>query len=138
EPPDDDCWVGPPREGPLFGGVPWPSLATAYLATLAISAALRVREQTGLGQHVHTSMLQGVLVNTLAGWQRTERFDTPGYQSWVIDPRAPKGFFRAADGRWMHHWVPLPSFVLGVSPGDKLEVPTGDDGDWQVSSPRHA
>ena len=138
EPPDEDCWVGPKREGPLFGGVAWPSVATAYNTTLAISAALRARELTGRGQHVHTSLLQGVLANTIGPWQRVENHETPSFQSWVIDPRAPKGFFRAADGRWTHHWVPLPSFILGSAVGDRIgEQPDGST-DWKVSAPREA
>ncbi len=52
----DDCWVAAPRPGPLFSGVPWVSVATCYLATLAISAAFRVRELTGRGQRVSTSL----------------------------------------------------------------------------------
>src|SRR5579859_709537 len=28
----EGCWVGPDREGPLFSGVPWVSMATAYIA----------------------------------------------------------------------------------------------------------
>jgi crotonobetainyl-CoA:carnitine CoA-transferase CaiB-like acyl-CoA transferase len=128
----DGCWVGADRPGPLFGGVPWPSLACFYLATLGISAALRVRERTGHGQRVHTSLLQGVLATTIGPWQRVERPDTPMFQTWVIDPRAPKGFFRAADGRWTHHWVPLPAFVLGSSQGDALEVTD------EVTAPKEA
>jgi crotonobetainyl-CoA:carnitine CoA-transferase CaiB-like acyl-CoA transferase len=138
EPPTDDCWVGPRRDGPLFGGVPWASVATGYLASLAISAALRVRERTGEGQHVETSLIQGVLATTVGAWQRAERFDRPGYQSWVIDPRAPKGFFRASDGRWTHHWVPLPSFVLGVAHGETLDIPPDDPKGWRVSAPKDA
>jgi crotonobetainyl-CoA:carnitine CoA-transferase CaiB-like acyl-CoA transferase len=124
------CWVGAERDGPLFSGVPWPSLAAFYLATLAINAALRAREVTGRGQHVETSLMQGVLCSTLGGWQRVEKPDTPNFQTWIIDPRAPKGFFRCADGRWTHHWVPLPGFVLGVSQGERLELAPG------VESPR--
>jgi crotonobetainyl-CoA:carnitine CoA-transferase CaiB-like acyl-CoA transferase len=116
------CWVGADRDGPLFAGMPWVSLATMYLTNLAISAALRARGITGRGQHVQTSLLQGALCSTLGGWQRVEKPDAPYFQTWVIDPRAPKGFFRTADGRWTHHWVPLPGFVLGVSAGDALEV----------------
>jgi crotonobetainyl-CoA:carnitine CoA-transferase CaiB-like acyl-CoA transferase len=126
------CWVGAERDGPLFSGVPWPSLAAFYLATLAINAALRARELTGRGQHVETSLMQGVLCSTLGGWQRVEKPDTPNFQTWIIDPRAPKGFFRCADGRWTHHWVPLPGFVLGASQGDRLELAPG------VESPRKA
>jgi crotonobetainyl-CoA:carnitine CoA-transferase CaiB-like acyl-CoA transferase len=130
EPPDQECWVGAPRTGPLFSGVPWPSVATAYNATLGINAALRARERTGRGQHVHTSLLQGVLANTIGPWQRVERPDAPTFQSWVIDPRAPKGFWAGSDGRWLHHWVPLPAFILGTAAG-----PTGD---WQASAPKDA
>jgi crotonobetainyl-CoA:carnitine CoA-transferase CaiB-like acyl-CoA transferase len=126
------CMVGAPREGPLFGGVPWPSLAAFYNATLAICAALRVRELTGRGQHVHTSLLQGVLATTVGGWQRVERPDEPSFLTWVMDPRAPKGFFKASDGEWTHHWVPLPSFILNA--GDQDELVPSD----ALSAPRDA
>jgi crotonobetainyl-CoA:carnitine CoA-transferase CaiB-like acyl-CoA transferase len=128
----EDCWVGSPRPGPLFGGLPWVSLGACYLATLGISAALRVRELTGRGQRVHTSLLQGALATTVWPWQRVERVDAPGFRSWVIDPRAPKGFFRAADGRWIHQWVPLPSFVLDAAASGTLDA-NGD-----LPSPRDA
>ena len=128
----DDCWTAAKRPGPLFAGTPWASMATAYLATLATSAALRVREQTGRGQHVETSLLQGVLATTVGGWQKAEHADAPNFQSWVIDPRAPKGVFKCKDGRWIHHWTPLPAFVIGVSEGDHLEITD------EVTSPRDA
>jgi crotonobetainyl-CoA:carnitine CoA-transferase CaiB-like acyl-CoA transferase len=117
----DDCWVGAPRPGPLFSGVPWVSVATCYLATLVISAALRVREQTGRGQRVSTSLMQGVLATTLSAWQRVEHAATENFQSWICDPRAPKGVFRCADGRWIHQWVPLPDFVTSAAAGDHLQ-----------------
>jgi len=117
----DDCWVGAPRPGPLFSGVPWVSVASCYLATLAISAALRVREQTGRGQRVSTSLFQGVLATTLSGWQRVEHVDTENFQSWISDPRAPKGVFRCADGRWIHQWVPLPDFMISAAEGDRVQ-----------------
>ncbi|MCU1372848.1 MAG: CoA transferase [Actinomycetia bacterium] len=125
----EQCMVGAPRPGPLFGGVPWVSVATFYNASIAINAALRAREVTGRGQHVHTSMLQGVLATTVGAWQRVEHADRPAFQSWVCDPRAPKGFFQAADGEWTHHWVPLPSFILNagdldvLEPGPSLQAP---------------
>jgi crotonobetainyl-CoA:carnitine CoA-transferase CaiB-like acyl-CoA transferase len=138
EPEDQDSWVGPARKGPLFSGVAWPSMATAYNTTLAISAALRARELSGRGQFVHTSLLQGVLANTIGPWQRIEKHDAPALQSWVIDPRAPKGFFRGADGRWTHHWVPLPGFILGTA----AAVASKEEGvaatDWKVSAPKDA
>ena len=71
---------------------------------------------------METSLLQGVLALTLGGWQRCERPDVPHYQTWVFDSRATKGEFECGDGRWVHHWVPNPAFVLGVSEGDELTV----------------
>ncbi len=124
----DGCWVGPDREGPLFTGVPWVSLATFYIASLGINAAIRVREITGRGQHVNASLLHGVLATTVGAWQKVENPDVPFFQTWIIDPRAPKGFFKASDGRWMHHWVPLPEFILsaaehGMNAGEGVHGP---------------
>jgi crotonobetainyl-CoA:carnitine CoA-transferase CaiB-like acyl-CoA transferase len=123
----EGCMIGAPRPGPLFGGIPWVSVATFYNASIAINAALRAREVTGRGQHVHTSMLQGVLATTVGAWQRVEHADRPAFQSWVIDPRAPKGFFKASDGQWTHHWVPLPGFILNAGALEKLEPGPGLD-----------
>jgi crotonobetainyl-CoA:carnitine CoA-transferase CaiB-like acyl-CoA transferase len=122
EPPEEDMWAACPRPGPTFPGVPWVSMGTAYLANLGISAALRVREKTGRGQRVGTSLMQGVFLTTIGPWLRAEKADTPNFQTWIVDGRAPKGLFKTKDGRWVHQWVPLPSFILGSSQGDKLEI----------------
>jgi crotonobetainyl-CoA:carnitine CoA-transferase CaiB-like acyl-CoA transferase len=121
----EGCTVGAPRPGPLFSGVPWISVATFYNASVAINAALVAREVTGRGQHVHTSMLQGALATTVGAWQRAERADRDGFNSWIFDPRAPKGFFQGSDGRWTHHWVPLPSFILNAGEMERLEPGPG-------------
>ena len=127
-------WDGAPREGPVFAGVPWPSIAAFHLAVLGISAALRVREVTGRGQRVHTSLLQGVLATTTGAWTRVERPEVPGFRTSISDPRAPKGFFRCADGRWVHQWTPNPGFVLGVAAGERLVLP--EDGPRGIGSSR--
>ncbi len=124
----EDCWVGPDREGPIFAGVPWVSLATFYIASLSINAALLARQKTGRGQRIDATLFGGVLATTLSGWQKVELPDTPNFQTWVPDPRAPKGFFQASDGRWTHHWVPLPDFVLpaaaaGMRNTDDVKAP---------------
>ena len=120
------CWVGAERPGPLMPGVPWASMAAMYLATLGINAALRVRGLTGRGQHVHTSLMQGAICSTLGAWQRVEHPEAEHFQTWITDPRAPRGFFKTSDDRWTHHWVPLPGFVFGVSRGEKLEWTEGE------------
>lgn len=114
--------IGAARLGPLFSGLPWISLATFYNASVAINAALFAREVTGRGQHVHTSMLQGALATTVGTWQRVERADRDGFNSWVFDSRAPKGFFKGSDGRWTHHWVAVPRFILSAGELDALEA----------------
>lgn len=113
--PPPGCWVGPDRDGPLFGGVPWASFGAAYIAVVGVNAALRARNLTGRGQQVNASLLQGVLATTVGSWQKVEKPDTPFFLTWVIDRRAPKGFFQCSDGRWTHHWVPLPEFILKAS-----------------------
>ena len=116
------CFDGPDRDGPLFPQSRWPSLGAAFLAVTGISAALRARLHTGRGQWVETSLLQGVLVSTAGGWQRPEHPDADGYMCWIFDPRGSKGHFQCADGNWIQNWVPNPSFSLGVSQGEQINV----------------
>lgn len=132
----EGVWVGPDREGPLFTGVPWVSIGTAYVATVGVNAALRARATTGKGQRVHASLFHGVMTTTLAGWVKAERSDGHMFETWVPDPRAPKGFFRASDGRWTHHWVPLPEFILGAAENDMKatsEIASPKDASLRVS-----
>lgn len=119
---DPAIMEGPPRPGPLFSAIPWPSLSAFYLASMGISAALHARELTGRGQWVQTSLFQGALANGTFTWQRVENPHRPGYRMWVTDPRVPHGFFKTADDRWVHNWTPQPGFVLSVSSGDRLEL----------------
>jgi len=130
--------VGPDRPGPMFTGIPWASNAAAYLATIAITGALRAREVCGRGQHVATSLLQGVICATSIPWQRAEFPDSESYLGWTTDPRAPKGFYRTSDGRWIQQWVQLPGFMLGVSEGDELVLPergaSPKDADLRIST----
>ncbi|MBV9661708.1 MAG: CoA transferase [Acidimicrobiales bacterium] len=90
------------RPGPVFLHAPLPSLGAFFLASCAINAALLARDATGVGQHVETSLFDGVLA-----W-------TALYRSRVADP--PPGFdhsyrcpgvsntpcFQTGDGRWLH------------------------------------
>ncbi len=134
---------GPERGGPLFSASFWPSLSASFLAGVGINAALRAREGTGRGQHVETSLLQGVLGATLGGWQRVAKPDAPLFQTWIFDGRAPiMGIFKCADGRWVHNWVANPRFLLAASEGDELRVPAAgashrDDPDRIGTSPEN-
>jgi crotonobetainyl-CoA:carnitine CoA-transferase CaiB-like acyl-CoA transferase len=114
-------WVqGPARPGPLFPASYWPSLGAFFIASMGISAALRAREHTGKGQWVETSLLQGALSAASGAWLRAEKSEAPGFDSWILGSKSPKGHFQCKDGKWIHNWVPNPRFILGASAGDKL------------------
>src|SRR5579885_31091 len=118
----DDWLQGAPRPGPLFVASHWPSLGACFNAVLGISAALRARELTGRGQTVETSLLQGALAGAAGVWQRAENIDAPGFDSWILGSRSPKGHFQCQDGRWIHNWVPNPRFILQASAGATLNA----------------
>jgi crotonobetainyl-CoA:carnitine CoA-transferase CaiB-like acyl-CoA transferase len=130
---DWDLKQGAPREGPLVVGVPTASLGTFYGASVAICAALVAREESGRGQHIQTSMMQGSAYSAGTVWQRAEKYDADGFATWIYGSKAPKGHFKCADGRWIHQWVPNPRFMLGASAGDTLDatpdLSTRDDPD---------
>lgn len=113
---------GPSREGPLFPSSRFPSLGAAYAATVAISAALRAREQTGRGQWIETSLLQGALAAGVLSFAKAENIEAENFMSWVGDSRAPKGLFECAGGRWVHAWPPNPRFTLSAAEGDQLDA----------------
>jgi crotonobetainyl-CoA:carnitine CoA-transferase CaiB-like acyl-CoA transferase len=115
-----DSVQGPPRPGPMTTASPAPSLGAFYAALVAIDAALVARETTGLGQWVETTLLQGALTAGAAAWQRSENPDVPGHNTWIFSSKAAKGHFECADGRWVHHWVPNPRFIMGASEGDVI------------------
>ncbi len=64
------------RLGPVFLHLPMPSMAAMFLVPTGILAALIAREETGRGQHVRTSLFQGVLLYTTQIW------------TWLEHPRA--------------------------------------------------
>jgi crotonobetainyl-CoA:carnitine CoA-transferase CaiB-like acyl-CoA transferase len=116
-------WVqGAPRPGPLFPSSYWPSLGAFFAASVGINAALRAREHSGLGQRVETSLLQGAMAGAAGVWMRAENIDAPGFDSWILGCKAPKGQFKCADGEWIHNWVPNPRFILGSSTGATLNA----------------
>jgi crotonobetainyl-CoA:carnitine CoA-transferase CaiB-like acyl-CoA transferase len=87
------------RDGPIFLHAPLPSIAASYLTVEGILAALYVREVTGAGQWVETSLYQGVLAFTTQLWQDAEVKPDP----WVEIAFSPKpSIYECADGLWVH------------------------------------
>ena len=113
---------GAPRPGPLFVSSRWPSLGAFFSASLGIAAALRARGITGKGQWVETSLLQGAMAGAAGVWQRVEKPDAPGFDTWILNSKSSKGHFQAKDGHWLHNWVPNPRFILQASQGDTLNA----------------
>jgi crotonobetainyl-CoA:carnitine CoA-transferase CaiB-like acyl-CoA transferase len=117
-----DAVQGAPRPGPLFVASHWPSLGAFFTASLGIAAAVRARGITGKGQWVETSMLQGALAGAAGVWQRVEKPDVDGFDTWILNSKSSKGHFQAKDGKWLHNWVPNPRFILQASEGDKINA----------------
>ena len=88
---------------------------------VGINAALGAREITGRASTCTRRCCKACCATTGAPGSapsgRPRRF-----KSWVIDPRAPKGLFQGSDGRWTHHWVPLPGFILSAGDLERLEA----------------
>jgi crotonobetainyl-CoA:carnitine CoA-transferase CaiB-like acyl-CoA transferase len=118
----DEIRIGSDRDGPIFTATAAPSVATAYLTTVAVSAALHAREVTGVGQRVDTSMLQAILQFGATLFQRPEHPDAPGYQMGTVDRRQTWGILPAKDG-WVCMWGPPPAWPMTAAEGDALRVP---------------
>ena len=119
------------REGPIFLHAPLPSIAASYLALEGILAALYVREVTGRGQWVETSLYQGVLAFTTQLWQDAEHRVEPWFEI-GFEPRP--SIYECADGLWVHsmHFAggrgkdrSVVWEILGVDAPDLEWSPTG-------------
>ena len=95
----------PDREGPAYAAVQAGSHATSQAALHGILAALLAREQSGRGQLVETSLLQGLCAYDLGGLFRAqlgERF--PDLFAGLAMPAMPTLNYHAlptSDGRWL-------------------------------------
>jgi crotonobetainyl-CoA:carnitine CoA-transferase CaiB-like acyl-CoA transferase len=93
------------RDGPTYLTAPVPSLGAALLGFQAIGSALFVREKTGRGQEVTTSLLAGALAYQ-PGMIRAE-VDRPIADTGLV-ARSPLGaapfysIYECADGNWLH------------------------------------
>lgn len=93
------------REGPAYAAVQAGSHATSQAALHGILAALMARRQSGRGQLVETSLLQGLFSYDLGGLYRSqfgERF--PELFAGLVMPAMPTLNYHALptrDGRWL-------------------------------------
>ncbi len=120
------------RPGPVFLHFPAPSMAACFLLATGVLSALVHREESGRGQHVQTSLYQGVLAYTTQIWQEVERAPA-GYRS-VMAKTYPPGvhqpsLFECAGGEWIHAatmngMTPTrtPEEILGLDPVDQRAI----------------
>jgi crotonobetainyl-CoA:carnitine CoA-transferase CaiB-like acyl-CoA transferase len=130
---EDKHWLK--RHGPVMTATPSPSIAAAYLATLGISGAIRAREHTGRGQHVETSLLQGIFHYQCCAWQRYEDDANAGMLGSIMESSpgvglmsGPWSFYECADGNWVNNWGGGGSAWAKVAgAGDTLVGPTREE-----------
>jgi len=93
------------RPGPVFLHFPAPSMAACFLLAAGVLSALIHREESGRGQHVRTSLYQGVFAYTTMIWQEHERADAP-FRAMMAKTYPPGvhqiSLYECADGEWIH------------------------------------
>jgi crotonobetainyl-CoA:carnitine CoA-transferase CaiB-like acyl-CoA transferase len=95
-----------PRPGPVFTAVPIASYGAAQLAVQGMAAALFVRERTGRGQRVETSLVQALTTYDFFGFLATQlhRRDPRRYPLGGPDTGIPAGAYLVARTR-DRHWL---------------------------------
>lgn len=101
------------RPGPAFVAAPYATWSAGQLALHGVLAAVFERESSGLGQHVDSTLVQGVLAQDIGNWLVSlvaERYGdafvaVPPADHELLVPNSDL-FFRllvalSADGRWM-------------------------------------
>jgi crotonobetainyl-CoA:carnitine CoA-transferase CaiB-like acyl-CoA transferase len=93
-------WItGLPGQGPVRVGIPVADLTAGLYAAIGILTALLQREETGEGQHVHTSLLEAqiaMLDFQAARWTIAQ--EVPGQAGNNHPTSIPTGVFKTADG----------------------------------------
>ncbi len=90
------------RSGPIMIGVPYVSIGTFFMAIYGTLAALDVRERTGEGQQVETSLFRGAMANYTMNWWGAEKYQVHSPGSWVNGERIPwlPTIYESKDGVW--------------------------------------
>ncbi len=104
------------REGPVFLGHPAVGYITGFLALIGVLAALRARHETGRGQFVDTSLLDGALSVSSMNWW----FNEHG-KSYLAQTADEEGFGRNR----------LITDLFDCGDGEYLMVHTGGDGGFK-------
>ncbi len=129
---------------PVFAAVPVASFGASQMALQGVAAALYVRERTGTGQRVETSLLQGLTAYDMGSWFATQqpsaapamnpargqgRLGAPGYMTaqtrdgrWLqFANHAPHLFWNMVEGLGLGHLRDDPAYA-GLPAGAAPEV----------------
>ena len=125
-----------PRPGPIYTGFPMGGYGAAMLAVLGSVAALVVRETTGRGQHVDTSLRDGALAYYAMYWNKVGKGES-GFAAYSMKNRGPGivDIFKCSDGFVHLHTGAqgaFPRFMAGMGmEKDYPELNNIPDPDWQ-------
>jgi formyl-CoA transferase len=101
------------REGPTYLTANVPSLGAGLLAVQGIGSALYVRERTGRGQEVSTSLLAGALAFQPGIMTASNPLGAPPPSALNRMPMGGQPFYslyECADGQWLHFGCLSPAF----------------------------
>ena len=112
------------RTGPVYNHAPTPTLGAVFLAPMGILAALHRRATTGRGQHVRTSLLQGLFLYTTQIWQDVEHW-APAFHE-VMAKTYPPGIHQGMIWQTADGWIHL-SVLSGLMPKRSIEDVLGID-----------
>jgi crotonobetainyl-CoA:carnitine CoA-transferase CaiB-like acyl-CoA transferase len=87
---------------PVYPGVPIGTIGAGLLAVIGIMAALVEREDTGVGQHVETSIFDGILSFTNIFWEELENLpDVAESPTVPTNRRLFVGSIKCGDGEYL-------------------------------------
>jgi crotonobetainyl-CoA:carnitine CoA-transferase CaiB-like acyl-CoA transferase len=105
------------RDGPIFLGHPNTAYGTGFITAISLLAAVRARHQTGRGQRVDTSMLDGVLAQSpMNHWYHPEGVSYVEVQN---GKRVGYGYKRLITGAFL------------CEDGEYIQVHTGGQGGFK-------
>jgi crotonobetainyl-CoA:carnitine CoA-transferase CaiB-like acyl-CoA transferase len=99
------------RDGPIALRFPLGGWAAAYLAAAGIVTRLIVRERTGTGGGVHTSLLQGMLNTVSLVWNRSDN-PSPALLSSKYDITQQIAMYQCSDDAWLQI----------MNPGERIDI----------------
>lgn len=125
-----------PRPGPIYTGFPMGGYGAAMFALMGSATALLVRETTGRGQHVDTSLRDGALGYYSMFWNKVGRGQS-GFASYSMKNRGPGivDIFKCSNGFVHLHTGAqgaFPRLMAGMGmEKDYPELHNIPDPDWQ-------